>query len=254
MNSFLDKFDNLINEVKKEDMEDGNCYNCGGVGFVGRECPVCHRIQKAEVPVEKTSFGLKYDNFIIPSEYQSETWDREKAIKTNNNSPDFINYVNELNNIHETFKKGRKPTGSYIVISPSGTSKKTWAYSCMKYALEKGLTVAPLLDTLEYKRLSLLSAERPKFKMFNKINFDEYLMADVVFLSVIKDEYCTEAYGPILTILDRRDRLGLPTIILSSFKLEILAKRDFTKSFMDLVELGEIKHSNKFPALIEYRR
>lgn len=246
----MSDLESILNKISSEiSNKEEECYNCGGKGFVGRPCEVCGKIRE----VKKVDKIKKYNNKIIPEFYHDVTWSRGELLKDKRNNSYLDEFINELEKITLSIKNGILPKNSYLIVAPPFYGKKTWAYTCMRYAIDKGYKVAPLLDTQEYKRLVVLGSEKPRYELYNSIDIDKYLTSDLVVLSVVKDQYLTEAFASILSILDKRDRLGKPTIIISEFDVRTISLRDYTKSFQRYIEYGSTRPSNKCPKLIEYR-
>ncbi|MDU8988514.1 MAG: hypothetical protein E7H54_04975 [Clostridium perfringens] len=259
--SGLDKLPSL----SKGAVLDGFCTKCGNKGLLNEKCPVCGRIRKSNSNVQDnpiSSLGIEIQadrkNKIIPTYYQNKVWDIN-IVKDDHRSKfdvdaTFRGVLSTMQKVHDSFSKGLLPTKSLIIIAPQRMSKVTWAYSCMNQAYQHGLTVAPLLDSLEFKRLSVLSAENPKYKFNGVTDYDNYINADVLFLTIVKNEYCTEAFSVIIDLLDKRSRRGVPTFIISRFPIEVLSQRDYTNSFQDIVDYTGNNNDLKYPVIKKCRR
>ncbi len=244
-----------------------HCFTCGGKGFSDRICPECKRepvqesinLDKAENVGE---FVKKINNTMIPSKYHGVFWRKEtleldnaaKLSKYNGIDYDdrlFIRYTDQLEKINAIFADNRIPHKSAIIIAPAGYSKITFAYSCMQRALNAGFTVAPLLDTGEVKRALILASENTRYKINGYLSYDDYIMADVMFVTVTKLYTHNEAYQIIQELIDRRSRKGLSTFILSRFSLAEMSKADRNQSFEAIKK--ESTDEFKYPAIIQYR-
>lgn len=75
-------------------------------------------------------------------------------------STSYIKYLDQLEKINNIFVEKLLPQKSAFIIAPAGYSKMTFAYSCMQRALDAGFSVAPLLDTVELKRVLVLASEK----------------------------------------------------------------------------------------------
>lgn len=258
----MSKLDNL-GTLKENKIIEGFCTVCGNRGLLNEECPSCGKIRKPNAEKSpQTSLGIEIQNDrknrIIPLYYQSKIWDINQ-VKMDHSSryeidARFRNVIETMNKVHSIFERGNLPDKSLLLIAPQRTSKVTWAYSCMNQAYQHGYTVAPLLDTLEFKRLSVLSAENPKYKFNNVVDYDSYINSDVLFITVVKNEYCTEAFSVLIDILDKRSRKGVPTFIISRFPIDVISDRDYTKSFQDLVDYTGNNNDLKYPVIKECRR
>ena len=243
-----------------------HCFTCGNKGFPDKICPECGR--------EPTRSSLNLDrhpnveNFIrktswsmIPAKYQGIFWNREilereysaKLSKYNELGYDdklFIKYLDQLEKINNIFVEKLLPQKSAFIIAPAGYSKMTFAYSCMQRALDAGFSVAPLLDTVELKRVLVLASENVHYKIDGRISYDDYIMADICFVTVTKLYTRTEAYQVIQELLDRRSRRGLCTFVLSRFSLNEIAKEDKRHSFEVVKRISD--DSYKYPAIVSY--
>ena len=235
-----------------------HCFTCGGHGFTDKACPECGR--------QPHSFNLEFDSvkaekvvsaassICVPTAYQGIVWSIDRLKNTHQeqlNDKLFERYCSQLDKIHTIFSTGVIPNKSAIIVAPAQHSKMTWAYSCMQFALLNGLKVAPLLDTLEVKRLIVLAAERPK-QIYLGISFEDYINSDVVFITVTKTSYREEAYMVIEDVLDKRARRGLPTFFISRYSLATMSKRDYSGSFELIQDFNNTENSLKYPSIIQY--
>lgn len=252
-----------MNSVKKNDKlvdDTGFCFVCGGNGFLDKVCPSCGMAPKKksfnlEVKEDVTEFVNKIDRFGVPSEYRGIAWDADTLIKYKQNvknDGNFIHYVNQLDKINKVFCQGLIPAKSAIIISPPSYSKTLFAFSCIQRALDNGLTVAPMLDTMDLKRLLVLAADRPTYKLYGEIDYDSYVMADICFVKVTKLPQHEYAFSVIQELMEKRSRYGLGTIVLSDYSLSTISKKDRDNQFDSLSSSGTIDNF-KYPAVIQYR-
>ena len=221
-------------------------------------CPECGmKPKKSSIIQVKEKAAAIIDtakNVQVPSCYLGVTWDIDRLKRSRADSLNditFLKYCEQLDKIHTIFAIGKLPTRSVIVVAPPQHSKVIWAYSCMQMAIRAGLTVAPILDTLEVKRLVVLAAERPK-QVYLGISFEDYLNADVLFITVTKTAYREEAYAVIEDMLDKRTRRGLPTFFISRYNLETLSKRDYSGNFDLIRDIHGTENDLKYPTIIQY--
>lgn len=244
-------------------MSEKVCYTCGGVYSLkwdGKECPECHTFWTKNKLPEQTEKSLaelteKAESIYIPAEYVGSYWSLDKLMKTHPlevNQVAFQKITNQMDKIHDIFIRGDKLNSSVLLVAPPRFSKVTWAYSIMQLALEHGLTVAPMLSTIELKRLFLASVENPKYRLSNKMTIEDYMTADVVVVTVTKTDYRGEAYSVILEILDARSRRNLPTIILSRFNTKEIAFKDYHNHFESIKDFNGDRNKYKYPAIMEY--
>lgn len=248
----------MSNENQRVVSKSGYCYICGGKGFVDKVCPSCgHEMRKKVIDfsqVDTEEFVKDVKKLNIPSQYDGVTWDGEvlRHYKTEDqNNTSFDKYISQLDKIHSVFVSGSLPQKSAIIISPVGYSKRVFAYSCMQRALLQGWTVAPVLDTMDLKRLFVLSADKPGYKLFGNVDYDEYITSDVCFVEVTRLPQHMYAAPIIQEILDRRGRLGKSTFILSTYSLEEMSKYDSSGSFSAIKNQG-IVDNYKYPAVIPF--
>lgn len=231
------------------------CYECGNQGLPGG-CPRCGtNSDKLVVQTKNKEKFIKSASFKqIPSKYIGVTWDREILY---NNHPElhknmaFTDYCSRLETMHNIFRNGMIPNVSAFISAPSQMSKSILAYSCMQHSLNKGLNVAPFLDTIELKRLMILAGENPGWKLYGYIDYDKYIMSDVLFVSVTKTDLHTSDYTIISELLARRSRFDLPTFILSKFSLKEIAKDSMDNNYKLLLDINGSENPFKYPTIIE---
>lgn len=243
---------------KKLISKNGYCYLCGGKGFDDKVCPSCgHEMRKKAIDftkIDTESFVQETKALNIPEQYNGVTWEGEilRHFKTEDqNNSAFDKYISQLDKIHSMFVAGTMPKKSAIIISPAGYSKRVFAYSCMQRALLHGWKVAQIIDTMDLKRLLVLSADKPGYKLFGNIDYDEYIMSDICFIEVTRLPQHAYAAPVIQEVLDKRGRLGKSTFILSDFSLDELSKYDSSRSFSAIKNQG-IVDNYKYPAIIPF--
>lgn len=242
-------------------MEKKWCFTCGNAGFADRVCPSCGRKPSSasfnfEEREDTQEFAEKIDAFGVPGNYRGICWSKEALMKYKTDLQsdyNFVRFAEQLEKIHSVFARGMISPKSAIIIAPADFSKMTFAYSCMQHALDHNLSVAPLLDTLELKRLLVLAAENPNYKMFKKISYDEYIMCDVCFITVTKLKQREYAYETIQEVIDRRTRKGLGTFIISRYDLSEISRRDYGSSF-EAITSSTSQDTYKYPAVVMYRQ
>lgn len=241
------------------------CYRCGGEydeRYIETPCPECGNIYgKQEVNLttlirDDKVFLDTIKSLDIPKEYANNIWTKdvlEKDKSEDKGLRNFQAFTEQLERIHNIFAQGLIPSKSALIIAPISYSKVTWAYSCMQYAVQHELSVAPMLDTVELKRLFLLSSEKPNFKMFG-LTYEDYIEKDICFVTVTKSDYVGNSWQTILDILDKRSRKGLPTFIISRYGVDAISRWDYDGQFKTLLEQGGTRNFLKYPAIISYSK
>jgi hypothetical protein len=236
-------------------MEKLLCTKCGGFGEVDG-CPDCGKklgvIEFTEEKDEKV-FTILSDKVFIPSEFQFNTWSKSLLKESKpflNNDIGFASYADALDKIHSTFVDGVLSTKSAVIVSPANFSKTVFAYSCMQHAIQHRLTVAPMIDTLELRRLMMLCAVNPTYRLYNRIDYDKYLTSHVLFVRVTMTEERVFSLPTIRELLDRRSRMGLPTHIISETSADELGSGYRGTNIIDLINVEQSSHRR--PVLIQY--
>lgn len=234
------------------------CIQCGGYGLYGEECPRCGKSRKAlqlsrigEQEIEMLEQRMDYVS--IPDNYKGVEWsydifwschpefidDEGRKDRELDSKVDFLTKVNSL------YGQGALPPASIIYVSPPHMGKMVWAYSCMQHALKNGYTVAPIYDTLELAGFLSAGSRNPRYRLYNKLTLEEYMLTDVVFITVSKTDYRKEAHYVIREILDRRARLGKGTNFISEFGIEEFASSDDTGYIFRILDRN-LKNINGF--------
>lgn len=253
------------------------CFTCGGQGLVDCVCPEC-----GHAPAGSSSKLPKMDSFsqvkantettlveegsveIIQPAYKGVFWNRRILENDNTeklpekfdiagryNDRLFVRFLDQLTKLDDIFKGGGVPNKSVYVIAPPGYSKTVFAYSCMQYALANGYSVAPLIDTIELKRLLVLASEKLDYKLYSRFTYDDYMTSDVVFVTVTHTYYRYDAYSVLDELINRRARMGLATFIISRYTLKTLYKWDKYNS-LDSLKNSNSKDNRKYPSVVAY--
>lgn len=254
------------------------CFTCGNKGLLNKVCPECghpkvsdtlSRLDKInnfdDLGAKTTDSISDTDSFkLIPDCYDGVFWSRKKIendyteklpekfdIPNASNDRLFVHFLDQLSKINNIFRQGGIPNKSVYIIAPPGYSKTIFAYSCMQYALANNYSVAPMIDTIELKRLLILAAENLNYKLYDKFSYDEYLTSEVVFITVTHTYYRYDAYSVLEEIINRRSRLGLSTFIISRYSLNTLYKWDKFNT-LDSLKNSNSKDCRKYPAVVMY--
>lgn len=260
--SVFQKFAQLVEfgeSMEHKLVKDGFCFVCGNHGFPDKDCTSCGR------EATNTSLNLDrrddVDSFVtnisangIPDAYKGVVWSSEFLKNTKPGKErdyNFQKFVSGLERVNNVFANGTLSRKSAIIIAPAGYSKMTFAYSCMQRAIDNGYSVAPLLDTVEIKRLLVLAAENPNYRLYGEVLYDEYVMSDVLFATVTKMKQREWAYETIQELIDRRARKGLATFIMSRYNLAEISKKDYANQF-SAIATPYSGDDFKYPAVIKY--
>lgn len=242
-------------------MSFNHCFTCGGYGIEGKECPECGTIKGFLNVFNKSERAIKHfvnraEFICIPKEYIGIQWHKDYLqadCKHLEKDLAFQRFLNQLEKVHSIFANGTIPGRSVFICASQGMSKQTFAYSCMQLALSNNFKVAPLLDTLELKRLLVVSAENPRYKYCGRVDLDSYITSDVLFVTVTKSSYCKEAYLVLQDLMDKRTRKGLPTFVISRYSLQEISEYDDRREFIHLMDSRFNKENAlKFPTVLSY--
>lgn len=160
----------------------------------------------------------KSDELQIPTIYRNMPFTKDKLLTSESidaairQKVDFKYYAKELERLLDYYKLGIKLDKSYIIMSPQGTGKNNFVYSCMEAALKKGLSVAPYLDTEELLVM----------RMTSPLQFKELIRKDVLFVKALVSYLDIEDTEMIKYIVDKRSRLDLPTVVISRFNMKYI--------------------------------
>lgn len=241
-------------------MSKEHCYYCNDMG-TPEGCIHCGR-KAGEVsyddlrPSEVIKRESKFKSVLIPEYYRKTEWSSEVFWKSKSGLKSDMalqRFIGTLQSVYDMFVLGTVPNKSGIFIAPNGFGKCTFAYSCMKQALLHGHSVLPLTDTMDIKRLFVSSTTKPDFKLYYKWNLDDYVLKDVLFITVIQSRLNYDAYLTIADIVNKRSRFDKPTFIISEFTLKEISRWDDNKNYTNLNTATESDNPLKFPLVVEYK-
>ena len=232
------------------------CGRCGGVNTSNKICLECGctPCKNSMVSGEQDVSAIvpKLEELRIPKSYLGKSWNMGMFWSSHaaKQSDKLVHiFANQMDKVHNIFAGGGLPQKSALFIAPAGYSKMLWAYSCMQYAVTNQYSVAPMLDTLEIKRLLILSSERPTVRVMN-IDYDEYIESDVLFFTVTKTEQRKNSASIIAELLDKRARRGKGVIGLSRTSVYEMAQWDSLNFFAPLMEPVDPADTFKMPAIV----
>lgn len=203
------------------------CYVCRDVGLKDG-CPSCGK------RIEPTSEELM--NIQIPVKYRdSLVWDSEKLLtrwSSKTGDRQFNQYVKVMDALMKNAQNGIFPTKSMMFISEPGMGKHTFIYSLMNVYMSKGLTVAPMIDQNEYKRMVLSCAD--KYYSERAKELDTLIKSDFAVMSIEPlNRY--RAVESISSLVEKRANVGKATYVISNYPLSNL-ENEFNNSI-------DVRHS-----------
>lgn len=228
------------------------CLTCRDKGMLGG-CPSCGKTAQFSTEPREVSDEV-LDAVAIPEFYKGNKWSGQTLIDTHGDvtaRAKLEQYAKMLTRIHDIFSSGSIPNKSFMVVSSPGSGKLTWAYSCMQEALKHGHSVVPIIDNTQFKRLSIISSDRmtSKFLKTQQYGIEDYLTADVMFMTIDPDNFQT-AYRTVSSVLNKRTRAGKPTFIISRYSLEQISLMDYTQQFTKDIQAKQQQDRNKYLVLI----
>lgn len=236
------------------------CLKCGDYGIEGG-CPRCGKDSRNVIELETMknveSFVNDCETTYIPHKFIGVLWNKhvlDVDHERYSNNPNFRKFISGCEKLHESFVNGNPIAKSVYLFAPPRFGKEYLVFSCMQLALSHGLSVAPYLDTIELKRLLVLGGENPKYKLYGKINYDDYMISDVVFVRVTNTSYIRDSYNNLLELISRRSRMGKSTYIISELTLNELtvnANPYIANSWSEVSSVG--LNELKYPVVIGFR-
>lgn len=234
------------------------CEVCGDYGMPNG-CPKCGKDDAPSIDLNEfkkpEKFITRCEFKLIPHEYIGIKWDKSYLLVDHEDlekNVSFLRFVEQCEKFHDIFANGQLVNKSIYFYAPPGFGKDVLAFSCMQFAEKCGRTVAPFLDTTDVKRLLILGAENPKYKVLGRIDYDSYLSSEVLFVTVTKTTYLKEAYTTLIELLSKRSRLGLPTYILSEYGVGDLTKDAVGYSKNKFLNASVNVNELKYPAIIGF--
>lgn len=227
------------------------CLVCRGNGQPGG-CPKCGKVFTMGSAGTTALSPEVLEKHQIPPEYMGITWDANELLHTHMNLKDdarFQMYTKQLTKLMELFKSGIKVNQSAIIIAGAQMGKMAFAYTCLKYALEAGFSVAPILDNTQIRRLNVLSADKPYSSYIKDlgISIEDLVNTDVVFMVADKDNP-QSALPTYESLLDKRARRGRATFLLSRFSLQKMSPYGYDSD--GIVNRDRSYNTLKYPVIV----
>ena len=221
------------------------CHTCGGLGREGG-CPKCGLTPRKHVTIQSMRLDVSAD--IIPVAYQGNLWERpqlEAGVPAK-----FVDFDEKLDRVLKEFLSGRLPKFSMFLAAPAKYGKHSYAYSCMQTALVQNLTVAPLFTTSDWRRLYRVSKMNPFYRLYDKYKWDDLISKDVVFMSVDHSDDRFDVISLLKDIYDTRSGFGLPTFVISDFKLNELVPQWGKESYNQIYNANPQRDYNRYPVIL----
>lgn len=248
------------------------CKICNGTGIVQDELgefkcvcmvaeiptgsnEICDKIDYRELSSVES---VLIDEGVIPEERVKDLYDSEVTRKYIDdiytaNGLKIIRYdiyEEMLNGILGKLRMGIPLGGSYIIGSPNGFGKTTFANTCIKVAASRGGKVVPAITLLELSDYILdkeQPAKKPKkydedgteHKKKQEFTWHDYVNADIVFVE-LTDFNVRKAEVPTLSVLLKsRSYKSKPTIVLTTNPLKLYFSdiNDKTYYWMEMVAI-----------------
>lgn len=202
-----------------------HCLMCAGSGKIigGKPCPECSGKEKKSVPL---AHG-------IPLQYQGITFDKEfLPEKLKKPYGEFMeNLLTEITENVNIYQK------NLLICSKPNSGKTIWAYNIYAYAINKGITMAPVKDILEIRNILNSYSYNPELEMIAE--------ARGMIVKIPKDIQ-PWIFDSISTLIERRVRNNGFTIFLYGGQEEDLKQSDRNG------RLSEIKGNGSFNTLRVY--
>lgn len=237
------------------------CYVCRD-GEQNIDCSECGR--QKDVPISEPLTDLMetsdYSKLLIPTFYRGVKFNSEQLIEQHagdKHDTTFMKYANQLGKVHSIFEAGKLPPKSAIFVAPKTYGKVTFVYSCMQLAHLHGHKVFPMMDTEEIQRFITLSEQRPlqPIKGFGKdfnYSYEDFLEADVVFITITKSVYRKNASQVIEQILDKRSRYDKPTFFISGFSMAEIGQFDYSQRTTRMIDRTQRENPLRYPVIIQF--
>lgn len=140
--------------------------------------------------------------------------------------PDDIatDYKTDMNDIYALLSTGKGMNHNYLLCSPHKHGKTVFAYACMERMFRGGLTVFPLCDVMELRRL-MRELDMGKPVTLNVREPENLWKATTIFVKI--PTYPTwEVFDTMSTLVSRRVRNGGSVCFLYSGDYRFLIKND----------------------------
>lgn len=152
-------------------------------------------------------------------------------------------YPADLMNLQDNILRALTLKRNHFLYAPPNSSKTVFVYSVLQQLYTYNVKIYPYLDLNELKLvLTMLDGNNKNIPYLRDTFVDPYTLFEVPVLFVktpIRSDGGT--YETLRTILDRRARRGIGTIIVSDIPWQAFTLRDRFKYISSLVGSGEYK-------------
>lgn len=148
---------------------------------------------------------------------------------------EFKNYLDTLDNIQFGLNNNKLPEISYIMYSPNGFGKETFAVSCIKQLFSHNRKCVPYISGIELaeKKRKFYAKLTGQTLTDDRYTWEDYVVADMVFLYVASMKDATLEFNTIGELLQLRSARNKPTLIFLFRPMNIYkANKDILHSFV----------------------
>lgn len=220
------------------------CHRCNNEG-TKEGCPRCGRTLRSAVAVKTLNLEIPTD--LIPQPYQGIVWEKPNPEGLPLHIQEFDR---SLEKVYNYFLSGRIPSFSLFLGAPPKSDKNKFAYCCMQTSLAQRFSVAPLLSTSDWRRLQKISQMNPFYKLYGKYQWDTLISLDVVFMFVDHSDERFDEIPLMKSVLDSRAAFGLPTFIISDYKLTDLVPRYDKETYSAIYNPSDQRDYLRYPVII----
>lgn len=190
------------------------CVKCGGTGYMADGSPCDCKTEVAPV------IDFQTNNF-IPKRYLGVSLS-EVLIKpvTRDYPKDLIDLQKEILSIDRIFI-------NQFIYAPAQSSKSIFVYSTLQKLNERGVDIYPYLDIDELRRVMFDIDNGDKPVYLRKYDVEPFILYETPVLFVKAPLRPVQAtFETLATIIDRRVRRGLGTIIISNTPWKVFTFND----------------------------
>lgn len=236
------------------------CYTCRDKG-TKEGCVKCGTVSALpEDKLKDTLTAEEYSKLYIPEYYKGKLYnpatlhESYPSLATNEK---FKHYTSQLGKLVQFYKEGKVPPKSIIINSSVGMAKQVLAYTCMQLAHQHGMTIFPLMDTMQLRRLLYKNTHNMYTRDHTtpddfQFTLEELITADVVFMSVEHEFSRGNAHETIVQVMDMRARYNKPTVVLTEYSINDISRTDFNKRFNKRFNRTGREDPYRYPILISF--